>query len=188
MTNLKGTIQDFFRDLRSSSEHHLGLGDIRLTMEQQEDIIKTIEQQYKNEYVPFELLECDAKFPTRKHEGDAGMDFYAYGNYIIPPKSFKIVRTAITVKLPNGFNGLLKPKGSSVWLVGSGVIENTYQGEIVFRLFNVLKEDLIIKHDDPIGQMILLTAYSPIPTIGKDIHTEETSRGTVGGILKDLGV
>lgn len=192
MTNLEGVMEEFFRNLQSDKDHHLGLGDIRLTMDQQEDIIKTIRQAYKDIYVLFEILKSDAKFPTRKHAGDAGMDFYAYGNYIIPSHDFRVVKTAVTVKLPRGFHGLLKPKSKNLHLVGAGVVDNNYQGEILFKLYNILDEDLIIRHCDAIGQMILLTAYSPIPTIGKDIHKEKTVRGDTGGIveqiLEDLGV
>lgn len=138
-------------------------------------------------FVPYNLLEKDATHPTIKHPDDAGMDFYAYGDYIIKPQTFKIIRTGITVELPENFHGLLKPKSGSAFLVGAGVIDNGYQGEILFRLFNVLDYDLVFRDGDPIGQMILLPAYSPTPVISwAMIHDSETDRGNSGGILKEL--
>jgi len=151
---------------------------------------------YENVKIGYELLESGAIAPTRNYKGDAGLDFYPLYNYFIPPRNFRVVHTAITVKLPDGYNGLLKPKGSSCHLVGSGVIENNYQGEILFKIFNATDDTICLRREDAIGQMILLIALSPEPVLCRDIHKVKTNRGDSGGIkedkfekqiLKDLG-
>lgn len=139
-----------------------------------------------NVQVIFELLDDGGFEPTRKYEGDAGIDFYASGDYVIKPLTYKTVKTHVTVRLPENCNGLLKPKGVSGYLIGAGVIENTYQGEILFKLFNTTDETLVIRHGDPVGQMILIPALSPEPVKAKNIHPTSTIRGKTGGIKKDL--
>jgi len=134
-------------------------------------------------------VKADAKLPTRKYSGDAGMDFYCLFDTIIPPHKFKVVRTGITVEIGEGYHGLLKPKGGNSHLVGAGVIENTYQGEILFKIFNPTDEQRVYAKGDAIGQMVLIPAYSPMPVecAVKDIHNNITDRESSGGIVKQLG-
>lgn len=134
-------------------------------------------------------VEEEAKLPTLKHSGDAGVDFYSLFDTIIPPHSYKIVRTGITVKIPNRFNGLLKPKGRNNHLVGAGVIENTYQGEILFKIFNPTDVQQVFAKGDAVGQLVLIPALSPIPLESdiEEIHTKRTSRNRTGGIVTQQG-
>ena len=45
-------IKEYFNKLRHDDKHHLGLGDIRLTIGQQEEIIRLIEEEFKKVYLP----------------------------------------------------------------------------------------------------------------------------------------
>lgn len=131
-------------------------------------------------------LEEDAKLPEVKHDGDAGMDFYCLYDTIIAPHTYKIVRTGITVEIGVNYHGILKPKGGNNHLVGAGVIENTYQGEVLFKLFNPTDEQRVYKKGTAIGQMILIPALSPMPVEFdlEDMHERETARKDTGGIVK----
>lgn len=40
-----GELRDYFEKLRFDPNHHLGMGDIRLTMGQQEEILKMLEDE-----------------------------------------------------------------------------------------------------------------------------------------------
>jgi len=133
-------------------------------------------------------LEESAVVPTLKHKGDAGIDFYCLFDTIIEPNTYKVVRTGITVELPSEYHGLLKPKGKNNHLVGAGVIENTYQGEILFKIFNPTKHKQPFSKGTAIGQMILIPAISPVPieVSGEDVHEEKTIREDTGGIVKQV--
>ena len=135
-------------------------------------------------------VDVEAKLPTRKYEGDAGMDFYCLYDTIIQPFGYKIVQTGITVELPSNYHGILKPKGRNNHLVGAGVVENSYQGEILFKLFNPTNEQRVFKKGTAIGQMILISAYSPIPLEVKleEIHENKTIREGTGGIVEQRRV
>ena len=126
--------------------------------------------------------EGGAFIPSLKHIGDAGMDFYSCYNYVIKPQSFQIVKTGVHVEFPEGFVGLLKPKSSNDHLVGAGVVDQTYRGEIMFKIFNPLDYDRVIRMGDPIGQMIFVKNESPLILLVKELSN--TERGEDGGIVR----
>ena len=138
----------------------------------------------QNVYMYVSKIENDAIMPTRNHAEDAGLDFYALHYRIILPINYCLVPTGIRVLIPPYTFGLLKPKGKSKWLVGAGVIDEGYTGEIMFKLFNPTGDVMEIHAGDPIGQLIILPLYRPDI---KEISEEEfnkfkTERGSSGGI------
>lgn len=136
--------------------------------------------------IPFAKLEESVYPPKVNHEHDAGMDFYCQWHTEIRPYQQAIIKTGITVEIPQGFVGLLKPKGAQQQLVGSGVVEWTYQGEVMFRIFNATDQTKIIYRGDAIGQMIIIANLEPEP-MEVDlsiIHAKATERGATGGIVQ----
>lgn len=130
-------------------------------------------------------LHPDATLPARKHGDDAGLDFYALGNYVILPNSVKVVYTGVTVEWPKGIMGLAKPKGSHNHLIGAGVIDAGYQGEIVFKVFNPLMDNIIIRDGEAVAQVVLLPIVIPdllVEVHIDNIHKDVTDRGMSGGI------
>ena len=130
-------------------------------------------------------LREDAILPTRKHPDDAGIDFYAVEPVIIQPNHFQIVKTGITVEIPKGYVGLMKPKSRNNFLLGAGVIDAGYQGEIQLKGANVGMETMSITHGDAVGQMLILPVETPaVEEVPLElIHLEASERGATGGIL-----
>lgn len=131
-------------------------------------------------------LDEHAYLPTVNYLGDAGIDFYALHDYLILEDAFTIVKTGIGVIIPDGYVGLLKPKGSSEWLVGAGVVDQNYRGEILFKIYSPYPTSFIIAEGEPIGQMIILKNLSPnkIEEIDKGT-VADTNRGDKGGIVSE---
>ena len=127
----------------------------------------------------------NATVPTRKHPEDAGIDLYASENLIIPPLSQRIVSTGVTIELPAGTVGLLKPKGRSNHLLGAGVVDAGYQGEILIKVFNPINEELKIKAGDAIGQLLVIPILTPVVSEVdlSEIHKDNSQRGSTGGIV-----
>ncbi len=127
----------------------------------------------------------DAVMPTRKHRDDAGIDFYSSEAKTIPPHSFDVVGTGITIEIPKGFVGLMMPKSRNDHLLGAGVIDAGYQGEIRIKLANMTDIPLEIKPGQAIAQMLLLPVITPaVEEIPLDeIHQVKSQRGATGGIL-----
>jgi len=138
--------------------------------------------------LPVAKLHNDAVLPVRNHMTDAGIDFFAYGDYIIKPHTSKIVSTGITVNIPFGYFMLFKPKGGSQWLIGAGVADAGYQGEFLFKVYNTSSDDkIILKHGDAVGQAVIIPiSISKVLEVPLDeIHVDLTERGDSGGIVID---
>lgn len=135
-------------------------------------------------FVDAAKLYPNAKLPTRKFPKDAGMDFYALEEERIPPHSFKVIKTGITIKITPGCVGLIFPKSRNNHLIGAGVVDEDYQGEILVKIVNYSNEDLLIKSGDAVAQMVIIPIFTPqILEVHKDlIHQEKTERGNSGGI------
>lgn len=130
-------------------------------------------------------LDQKAKLPTRKHPDDAGIDFYSNENITVEPHSFTVAGTGITVEIPQGFVGLLMPKSRNDHLLGAGVVDAGYQGEIRIKIVNPTDKPLLITEGQAIGQMLILPVETPaVREVSlSEIHRETTSRGATGGIL-----
>ena len=130
-------------------------------------------------------LHPNAKLPTRKHPHDAGMDLYSLDATVIPPHSFAIIPTGITLEIPEGYVGLLKPKGRSDHLLGSGVVDAGYQGEILIKVVNPYAHPLEIPAGGALGQMLLIPIVTPAveEVLPGEIHAQASSRGGSGGIV-----
>jgi dUTP pyrophosphatase len=99
--------------------------------------------------------------PTRKHRTDAGIDLYAVGEYVIPPNKVAVIHTGVSVEIPSDCMGFITNKSRSNFLVGAGVIDEGYQGELLVKIFNVLDSELIIKNGDPVAQLIIVKILKP---------------------------
>lgn len=129
-------------------------------------------------------LHLDAILPTRKHEQDAGLDFYALLPTIVKKGEVKVVRTGIAIRISTGWFGLLASKSRHDYLIGAGIVDAGYQGEILFKVVNTSGDDISFLPGQPIGQLVLIPVATP------DIHfvvfdkfyEETTERGISGGI------
>lgn len=130
-------------------------------------------------------IDSNAFLPSRKHPVDAGLDIYANCHIVIDPHSTTIVSTGITLEIANGFVGLLKPKGRNNHLLGAGVVDAGYQGEILVKVANISDYPMEINPGDAIGQLLILPIYTPeVYEVNPDqIHNENSSRGKTGGIV-----
>jgi dUTP pyrophosphatase len=125
-------------------------------------------------------LDKDAVLPTRKHPTDAGIDFYSLGDHLIHTKTYKVIRTGITVRLPENTFMLLKPKSRNFYVIGGGVVDEDYDGEILFKVFNVLNHYLVIKRGDAIGQGVILPVHYPEIVVANRIYRDNTARTSEG--------
>jgi dUTP pyrophosphatase len=130
-------------------------------------------------------LRPDARIPTRKHPADAGLDLYAVETVTLAPHAVGIVPTGITLEIPAGVVGLVKPKGRSNHLLGAGVVDAGYQGEILVKVVNPSAQPLTFLPGDAVGQLVLLPILTPAveEVSPEEIHPEVSTRGGTGGIV-----
>lgn len=128
-------------------------------------------------------IEEEAKIPTRKHTTDAGMDVYALEEVIIPPHTIQVVRTGVTVEFPKDTVAFVWPKSRSDFIVGAGVIDNPYQGEILVKIVNISDQNLKIEKHQGLAQIVITPVLCPVIEEVDEIHQEESDRGVTGGIV-----
>ena len=104
------------------------------------------------------LLHSDAKLPFRKRTTDAGYDIYTIENQIVYARSYAKISTGIVVSPPDGYYLTIEGR-SSLGIKGivpfRGIIDGTYQGELLVTLINHSSKDYIVSVHDRIAQIIL---------------------------------
>jgi dUTP pyrophosphatase len=120
--------------------------------------------------ISVQLLDNNAKIPTKANPNDAGFDLYSVLDTVIPPKQRKTVRTGIAIKMPEHFAGLIWPRsGLSVKQgidVLAGVVDSGYRGEIMVCLYNTSDEVVGINTGDRIAQII----FQEVPRVSMEVH------------------
>ena len=115
--------------------------------------------------VPFKRLRPEAWVPARVHAGDAGYDLRSVDELDLPPGSRALIRTGISLAIPEGFAGLVLPRSGLAMRHGvapvntPGLIDSGYRGEIMVPLMNHDREATFrVEMGMRIAQLVLLRA------------------------------
>jgi dUTP pyrophosphatase len=133
-------------------------------------------------YVFFHRLTDTAIQPTKAHKTDAGFDLYSDEDALLKAEGRNIIKTGISLQMPEDIAGLIWPRsGLSVKHgidVLAGVIDSGYRGEVMVCLYNTSKEDLEIKRGDRIAQII----FQEVPLISLQLSDSlgSSQRGSNG--------
>jgi len=116
------------------------------------------------------------------------MDLYAAEAASLPAHASAIIPTGITLEIPTGYVGLVKPKGRNDHLVGAGVVDAGYQGEILVKIVNPYPIPLEIRAGDAIGQLLVVPITTPrVEEVSPEqIHQQSSPRGAGGGIVEQF--
>jgi dUTP pyrophosphatase len=132
--------------------------------------------------ISVQLLDQNAKVPTRANVNDAGWDLYSTVDITIPSKQRKTVNTGIALEMPEHMAGLIWPRsGLSVKQgidVLAGVVDSGYRGQIMVCLYNTSDEDVVIRTGDRIAQII----FQEVPRVTMEVQNTLSSseRGEKG--------
>lgn len=122
-----------------------------------------------------------AKTPIRAHDTDAGLDLCAAFAQTVPPRGSEVFRTGVHVELPPGTCGLLVSRSGlniNYDITSTGLIDETYSGEIKVKLHNHGNKAVIIEEGQRISQLVVLPCrYEPIELVDK---LEVKGRGNNG--------
>lgn len=115
--------------------------------------------------VPFRRLRPEAAVPTRAHAGDAGYDLRSVDEVELAPGGRELVRTGISLAIPDGFAGLVLPRSGLAMRYGvapvntPGLIDSGYRGEIMVPLINHDREEtFLIERGMRVAQLVLVRA------------------------------
>ena len=115
--------------------------------------------------IPFRRLCPEAREPTRAHAGDAGYDLRSVEEVSLRPGGRALVRTGISVAIPEGYAGLVLPRSGLAMRHGiapvntPGLIDSGYRGELMVPLINHdLDEIFRVERGMRVAQLVLVRA------------------------------
>lgn len=135
----------------------------------------------------------NAILPNRKHYNDAGLDLYACLQthnkaLTLRPGELDVVETGVMIEIPDGFVGLIWPKSRSDFLIGGGVIDSSYQGQILVKVMNVTNYNVTIYNGDAVAQLLIQPVLIPevVEVDISEIHRKKSERGNSGGVVSQF--
>ena len=154
----------------------------------------------------YKKLHEDSIAPTKAHATDAGYDFYVHtiqfkdneehlggdfwqntNHVFVSPGEMVKIHTGIAVGLPEGCAGFLWDRsgmGSKEIHRLAGVIDQSYNGEIICLLYNLSSKYVRIDKGDKVIQMIVQKVESPELVEVSDLAPSE--RGNKGFGSSDI--
>ena len=132
--------------------------------------------------IQIQLLNENAKLPTRGTEKSVGLDLYSTTDFVLRPLSRDLIPIGIAIQLPPNTYGHIAPRSSLALnygiQTGAGVIDEDYRGEIKVLLFNLSTKTYTGHKGDRIAQLIIYNIdYYPIQEV-KEL--QKTKRGNKG--------
>ena len=122
--------------------------------------------------------------PSRAYTGDAGFDLYSCEPFRIEPGCCVAVGTGISVELPNGTEGQIRPRSGLALKHGitvlnaPGTIDEGYRGEITVILINHGRRPFVGKPGIRVAQLVVQRRLS-VEFVEVDVITD-TDRGPCG--------
>lgn len=127
-------------------------------------------------------LSPSATLPTRGSQFAAGYDLYASHDETVLPGYRSLISTDIAIAIPSGHYARIAPRSGLAWkngiMVGAGVVDEDYRGEVKVMLFNLGGVDFEVKKGDRIAQLILEKIATP--EVKEVEELPETKRGEGG--------
>jgi len=101
--------------------------------------------------------------PQYMTEGASGMDLFASleEEVTLMPGERRLIPTGISVAIPEGFEGQVRPRSGlaiqkGIGLVnGPGTIDSDYRGEVGVLLINFGNEPFVVRNGERIAQMVI---------------------------------
>lgn len=126
--------------------------------------------------------------PQYMTEGSSGMDLFASleGEVLLLPGERKLIPTGISVAIPEGFEGQIRPRSGlairkGIGLVnGPGTIDSDYRGEVGILLINFGKEPFSIHNGERIAQMVISRVFRSILVEVDDLPPTQRQEGGFG--------
>jgi len=121
------------------------------------------------------------ELPSYAHQGDAGMDLRACGEYDIAPGARVLIGCGFAFEIPLGFEGQVRPRSGLTKrgvVAAFGTIDSGYRGEVMVSLWNTGAEPFAVCHGDRIAQLVV----APFATckLVEEAELSDTPRGEGG--------
>lgn len=138
--------------------------------------------------VPIRLIHDDAQTPAQAKHGDAGYDLHSVEATYINAGGRRLMDTGVTVAIPLGYVGFIKPRSGLANKHGinvlGGVIDAGYRGELKVILHNTGAHPFPVNVGDRIAQLVIqpvaAIGFRPVDTL-PDSERQHGGFGSTGG-------
>ena len=139
--------------------------------------------------IPIKKLSDKAIIPTQGTSEAAGYDLYAAEDSVVYSMSRTLVKTNISIAIPEGYYGRIAPRSGLAFKYGidvlAGVIDSDYRGDIGVILFNTsTNTEFKVKAGDRIAQIIIEKCHN----VHWDIENELTDSNRQNNGFGSTGV
>lgn len=119
---------------------------------------------------------------TRASNGSAGWDICAGEAFSIAPGEYKLVKTGISLEMPETMYARVAPRSGLAYKHGinvlAGVIDSDYRGDVGVILINHGSKTFSGESGDRIAQLVFTPVYNEaIHCVGKLSGTERGEKG-----------
>ena len=109
--------------------------------------------------IQIKKLSENAKIPTQATKGDAGYDLYAAEPVTLEPMQRALIKTDISVAIPQGYYGRVAPRSGLAYKAGldvlAGVVDASYRNSVGVILINLGDKVERISQGDRCAQLII---------------------------------
>lgn len=141
----------------------------------------TAQKKNNNMNIQIKKLSDKAKIPSQASKSAAGYDLYAAEEVLVNTMGRKLVKTNISISIPEGYYGRIAPRSGLAYKNGidvlAGVIDSDYRGDIGVILFNTDHNlDFEVNVGDRIAQIIIEKCHSvnweTVETLDSTVRSE----------------
>jgi len=135
-------------------------------------------------------LRKDRSIPLPQYmtRGCSGMDLFAFleEEITLEPGERKLIPTGISVAIPEGFEGQIRPRSglairNGIGVVnGPGTIDSDYRGEVCVLLINFGKSPFTVRQGDRIAQMVISRVFRALFEEVEDLPPTTRQEGGFG--------
>ena len=126
--------------------------------------------------------------PQYMTEGSSGMDLFASleKEVTLQPGERRMIPTGISIAIPEGFEGQVRPRSGLAIRNGIGIInapgtiDADYRGEIGVLLINFGKEPVTLHHGDRIAQLVISRVFRAVWEEAEDLPPSSRQAGGFG--------
>jgi dUTP pyrophosphatase len=136
--------------------------------------------------VLWKRLHADAKEPEYDRNGDSGCDLTVVEDYTIKPGKIALCSTGISIEMPHGVEGQVRPRSGKAIKEGltvintPGTIDSGYRGEIKVGLINLGEKDIFIRKGDQVAQLVFMPVYRAYFIPVEDLSATDRGAGGFG--------
>ena len=141
----------------------------------------TVQKKKNNMNIQIKKLSDKAKIPSQGSKYAAGYDLYAAEEVLVNTMGRKLVKTNISISIPEGYYGRIAPRSGLAYKNGidvlAGVIDSDYRGDIGVILLNTDHNlDFEVNVGDRIAQIIIEKCHSvnweTVETLDSTVRSE----------------